>query len=112
VHQQLEVVAQLEYAVRARRGERFMTVAVRVDNVRVRVARLGFRRDDADADADGGDAHDDAMDGERHFPSRLRLWVGPRFGASYAIGPSLGRSTGNPEQDVETTRTPPPAPRS
>lgn len=105
VHQQLEVVAQLEYAVRARRGERFMTVAVRVDNVRVRVARLGFRRDDADADADGGDAHDDAMDGERHFPSRLRLWVGPRFGASYATGPSLGRSTGNPEQDVETTRT-------
>uniref|UniRef100_A0A0E0D1A0 Uncharacterized protein n=1 Tax=Oryza meridionalis TaxID=40149 RepID=A0A0E0D1A0_9ORYZ len=103
VHQQLEVVAQLEYAARARGGERFMTVAVRVDNVRVRVARLGFRRDDVDAGADGVD--DDAMDGERHFPSRLRLWVGPRFGASYATGPSLGRSTGNPEQDVETTRS-------
>ncbi|KAF0918757.1 hypothetical protein E2562_026066 [Oryza meyeriana var. granulata] len=102
VHQQLEVVAQLEYAVRAR-DRKFMTVGVRVDNIRVRVARLGFRKDDADAGGENVD--DDAMEGERHFPSRLRLWVGPRFGASYATGPSLGRSTGNPERDVEMTRT-------
>ncbi|RLN42145.1 uncharacterized protein C2845_PM01G18610 [Panicum miliaceum] len=82
VHQQLEAVAQLEYAV----------------------------RDDAGGADDDDDAQDDAagadvMDGERHFPSRIRIWVGPRFGASYATGPSLGRSTGNPERDVEMTRT-------
>ncbi|OEL33818.1 hypothetical protein BAE44_0005163 [Dichanthelium oligosanthes] len=100
VHQQLEAVAQLEYAVRVR-DRRFLTVSVRVDNVRVRLARLAFRKDDDDA----GDAGDDVMDGECHFPSRIRLWVGPRFGAAYATGPSLGRSTGNPERDVEMTRT-------
>uniref|UniRef100_A0A0D9VVI8 Uncharacterized protein n=1 Tax=Leersia perrieri TaxID=77586 RepID=A0A0D9VVI8_9ORYZ len=106
VHQQLEVVAQLEYAVSAREYGRFMTVGVRVDNVRVRVARLGFRKDGHGEDVDNYDYDDDeVMDGERHFPSRLRLWVGPRFGASYATGPSLGRSTGNPERDVEMTRT-------
>ncbi|TKV95470.1 hypothetical protein SEVIR_9G365100v4 [Setaria viridis] len=109
VHQQLEAVVQLEYAVRVRDG-RFLAVSVRVDNVRVRVARLAFRKDDEDAgggatDDDAEDAGDDVMDGERHFPSRIRLWVGPRFGASYATGPSLGRSTGNPERDVEMTRT-------
>ncbi|CAN6289081.1 unnamed protein product [Urochloa humidicola] len=99
VHQQLEAVAQLEHAVRARAGGggRFLAVSVRVDNLRLRVARLAFRKDDDD--------DDDAMDGECHFPSRIRLWVGPRFGASYATGPSLGRSTGNPERDVEMTRT-------
>ncbi|CAN6312270.1 unnamed protein product [Urochloa humidicola] len=103
VHQQLEAVAQLEYAVRVGGGGRFLAVSVRVDNVRVRVARLAFRNDD---DAGAGDAEaDEVMDGERHFPSRIRLWVGPRFGASYATGPSLGRSTGNPERDVEMTRT-------
>jgi len=101
VHQQLEAVAQLEYAVRAR-DRRFLAVSVRVDNVRVRVARLAFRKDD---DAGGGGDDDDVLDGERHFPSRIRIWVGPRFGASYATGPSLGRSTGNPERDVEMTRT-------
>ncbi|RLN17598.1 uncharacterized protein C2845_PM02G22750 [Panicum miliaceum] len=107
VHQQLEAVAQLEYAVRVR-DRRFLTVSVRVDNVRVRVARLAFRKDD---DAGGADDDEDAcggadvMDSERHFPSRIRIWVGPRFGASYATGPSLGRSTGNPERDVEMTRT-------
>jgi len=101
VHQQLEAVAQLEYEVRVR-NRRFLTVSVRVDNVRVRVARLAFRKDD---DAGGGGDDDDVLDGERHFPSRIRIWVGPRFGASYATGPSLGRSTGNPERDVEMTRT-------
>ncbi|XP_062211608.1 uncharacterized protein LOC133912735 [Phragmites australis] len=105
VHQQLETVAQLEYAVHMR-DKRFITVSVRVDNVRVRVARLGFRKDDAEANnEEDADADADDMDGERHFPSRIRLWVGPRFGASYATGPSLGRSTGNPERDVEMTRT-------
>ncbi|CAL4940074.1 unnamed protein product [Urochloa decumbens] len=98
VHQQLEAVAQLEYAVRVRGGGRFLAVSVRVDNLRVRVARLAFRKDD-------GDAEDDVMDGECHFPSRIRLYVGPLLGASYATGPSLGRSTGNPERDVEMTRT-------
>ncbi|XP_006664886.1 uncharacterized protein LOC102708677 [Oryza brachyantha] len=101
-HQQLEVVAHLEYAICAR-NKRFMTISVRVDNVRVRVARLGLRKDETDTG--GEDVDDDAMDSERHFPSRLRLWVGPRFGASYATGPSLGRSTGNPERHVEMTRT-------
>ena len=102
VHQQLEAVAQLEYEVRVR-NRRFLTVSVRVDNVRVRVARLAFRKDDAGGADDADDA--DVMDGERHFPSRIRIWVGPRFGASYTTGPSLGRSTGNPERDVEMTRT-------
>ncbi|KAJ1280885.1 hypothetical protein BS78_04G266400 [Paspalum vaginatum] len=104
VHQQLEAVAQLEYTVRVRDG-RFVAVSVRVDNVRVRVARLAFRKDGDDA---GGtskeDEEDAAMDGESYFPSRVRVWVGPRFGASYATGPSLGRSTGNPDRDVEMTR--------
>uniref|UniRef100_A0ACD5XYY2 Uncharacterized protein n=1 Tax=Avena sativa TaxID=4498 RepID=A0ACD5XYY2_AVESA len=90
---------QLEYAVRVR-GKRFISVGVRVDNIRVRVVRLGYRKNDADA-TEG----DDVMDGETHFPSRIRLWVGPRFGSSYATGPSLGRSTGNPEREVEMTRT-------
>lgn len=102
VHQQLEVVAQLEYAVSVR-DKRFISVGVRVDNIRVRVVRLGYRKNDTDATE--GDVGDDVMDGERHFPSRIRLWVGPRFGSSYATGPSLGRSTGNPEREVEMTRT-------
>ncbi|WVZ73818.1 hypothetical protein U9M48_022083 [Paspalum notatum var. saurae] len=101
VHQQLEAVAQLEYAVRVRDG-RFVSVSVRVDNVRVRVARLAFRKDEDGASKE--DEEDAAMDGESYFPSRIRVWVGPRFGASYATGPSLGRSTGNPERDVEMTR--------
>ncbi|CAN6300472.1 unnamed protein product [Urochloa humidicola] len=100
VHQQLEAVAQLEYAVRLRGGGRFLAVSVRVDDVRVRVVRLAFQND-----ADAGCGDDDVMDGERHFPLRIRLWVGPRYGASYATGPSLSRSTGNPERDVEMTRT-------
>jgi hypothetical protein len=103
VHQQLEVVAQLEYAVSVR-DKRFISVGVRVDNIRARVVRLGYRKNGADAEGDVDD-DDDVMDGERHFPSRIRLWVGPRFGSSYATGPSLGRSTGNPERDVEMTRT-------
>uniref|UniRef100_A0ACD5XPU0 Uncharacterized protein n=1 Tax=Avena sativa TaxID=4498 RepID=A0ACD5XPU0_AVESA len=96
VHQQLEAVVHLEYAVSVR-DKRFISVGVRVDNIRVRVVRLGYRKNN--------DADDDVMDGERHFPSRIRLWVGPRFGSSYATGPSLGRSTGNPEREVEMTRT-------
>ncbi|CAL4915023.1 unnamed protein product [Urochloa decumbens] len=102
VHQQLEAVAQLEYAVRVRGGGRYLGVSVRLDNVRVRVARLAFRKDGDDAEDAGSD---NVMDSECHFPSRIRIWVGPRFGTSYATGPSLGRSTGNPERDVEMTRT-------
>jgi hypothetical protein len=48
VHQQLEVVAQLEYAVSVR-DKRFIGVGVRVDNIRVRVVRLGYRKKDAEA---------------------------------------------------------------
>ncbi|KAM3406795.1 hypothetical protein ACQJBY_000703 [Aegilops geniculata] len=104
VHQQLEAVAQVEYAVTAR-GDSFIVVGVRVDNIRVRVVRLGYGKK-SDTGTEEDDVDDDhVLDGERHFPSRIRLWVGPRFGSSYATGPSLGRSTGNPEREVETTRT-------
>lgn len=106
VHQQLEAVAHVEYTVSVR-GDSFIVVGVRVDNIRVRVVRLGYRKNgDTDTTGTEEDVDDDhVLDGERHFPSRIRLWVGPRFGSSYATGPSLGRSTGNPEREVETTRT-------
>ncbi|XP_037484206.1 uncharacterized protein LOC119363010 [Triticum dicoccoides] len=104
VHQQLEAVAQVEYAVSVR-DNGFIVVGVHVDNIRVRVVRLGYsKKDDTGTGEDDVD-DDHVLDGERHFPSRIRLWVGPRFGSSYATGPSLGRSTGNPEREVETTRT-------
>ncbi|OAY67615.1 hypothetical protein ACMD2_05216 [Ananas comosus] len=118
-HQQLEAAVQLEYSV-SMRDPRFILVGVRVVNIRVHVARLGCgtrgdhdhreedeeeETDDDDDDEEETDDDDDDVDGERHFPSRIRVWVGPEPGAAYATGPSLGRSTGNPEREVETTRT-------
>ncbi|VAH13679.1 unnamed protein product [Triticum turgidum subsp. durum] len=104
VHQQLEAVVQVEYAVTVH-GDSFIVVGVRVDNIRVRVVRLGYRKKGGTGTQEDDVDDDHVLDGERHFPSRIRLWVGPRFGSSYATGPSLGRSTGNPEREVETTRT-------
>ncbi|CAL9174832.1 unnamed protein product [Musa hybrid cultivar] len=95
-HQQLEAVVQLESRV-CMRDPRFIRVSVRVDSVRLNVVRLRFgRRNDVD---------DGVLEAERHFPSRARVWVGPELGSSYATGPSLGRSSGNREQEVEATRT-------
>ncbi|KAG1342016.1 hypothetical protein COCNU_05G002450 [Cocos nucifera] len=96
-HQQLEAVVQLEYTV-CMRDPRFIKIGVRVDNIRLHVVRLRFGRKNE------GEESDDVED-ERHFPSRVRLWVGPEAGSAYATGPSLGRSSGNPEREVETVRT-------
>ncbi|XP_058190234.1 uncharacterized protein LOC131307631 [Rhododendron vialii] len=90
-HQQLEAVVQLEYTVRFTDG--FILVNARVDNVRVHVAKLGFNENG-----------DDYYAGEKHFPSRIRLWVGPETGSSYVSGLSLGRSTDNMEREMETQR--------
>jgi hypothetical protein len=67
------------------RDRRFLTVSVRVDNVRVRVARLTFENDDAGGMGTNAAAAEDAtgadiMDDERHFPSRIQIWVGPLRG--------------------------------
>ncbi|WOK92322.1 hypothetical protein Cni_G01013 [Canna indica] len=104
-HQQLEAVVQLEYTV-CMRDPRFIRVSVRVDNIRLHVVRLWFgRRKDVDDGVEAGSEEDDIVEAERHFPSRARVWVGPALGSSYAAGPSLGRSSGNPEREVEATRT-------
>ncbi|KAG6470864.1 hypothetical protein ZIOFF_071944 [Zingiber officinale] len=98
-HQQLEAVVQLEYTV-CLRDPRFIRVSVRVDNVRLHVVRLRFgrRKDEVGKE-------EQEVDAELHFPSRARVWVGPELGASYATGPSLGRSSGNPERELEAART-------
>ncbi|KAF5751168.1 hypothetical protein HS088_TW02G00178 [Tripterygium wilfordii] len=90
-HQQLEAVIQLEYSVMFHDG--YIQVNARVDNLRFHVAKLGFRQND---DVEYGE--------ERHFPSRVRVWVGPEVGATYVGGLSLGRSTGNAEKEVEMHR--------
>lgn len=87
-HHQLEAHVQLEYTVGFYDG--FIRVNTRVDNMRLHVARLGFKHGD---DVDFVD--------EKHFPSRARVWVGPEIGASYVAGLSLGRSTENNEREVE-----------
>ncbi|KAK7280302.1 hypothetical protein RJT34_25364 [Clitoria ternatea] len=86
-HQQLEAHVQIEYSVGFHDG--FIQVRARVDNVRLHVARLGFNQDD---DVDFIE--------EKHFPSRVRVWVGPEIGATYVAGLSLGRSTENKESEV------------
>ncbi|KAF3435500.1 hypothetical protein FNV43_RR22589 [Rhamnella rubrinervis] len=88
-HQQLEVVIQLEYSVGFYAG--YIQVDARVDNLRLHVVKLGYNRND---DVDYGE--------EKHFPSRIRVWVGPEVGASYVSGLSLGRSTDNGEKEVVT----------
>ncbi|KAK7343496.1 hypothetical protein VNO77_12280 [Canavalia gladiata] len=87
-HHQLEAHVQLEYTVGFHDG--FIQVRARVDNIRLHVARLGFNQND---DVDFIE--------EKHFPSRVRIWVGPEIGAAYVAGLSLGRSTENRESEVE-----------
>lgn len=87
-HQQLEAVIQLEYSVRFNDG--FIQVSARVDNLRFHMAKLGFNKNE-----------DDTYVKERHFPSRIRVWVGPEAGANYVTSLSLGRSTDNVEKEVE-----------
>ncbi|XVE49268.1 hypothetical protein DITRI_Ditri01bG0069300 [Diplodiscus trichospermus] len=91
-HQQLEAVIQLEYSVGF--YDSYIQVNARVDNLRFHVAKLGFSKKDDDVD------HFD----ERHFPSRIRFWVGPEVGSTYVSGLSLGRSTNNGEREVKTQR--------
>ncbi|GJY59556.1 hypothetical protein Tco_0459448 [Tanacetum coccineum] len=90
-HQQLEVVVQLEYSVEFK--ENYILVNARVDNIRVHVAKLGFNKDE-----------ENVYMNERHFPSRVRVWVGPEAGSSYVTGLSLGRSTDNNEKEIETQK--------
>ncbi|KAK7269894.1 hypothetical protein RIF29_22685 [Crotalaria pallida] len=92
-HQQLEAHVQLEYTVGFFDG--FIQVRARVDNIRLHVARLGYNQND-----------DDEVDfvDEKHFPSRVRVWVGPEIGANYVGGLSLGRSTENNEREVEVQK--------
>ncbi|KAI4298521.1 hypothetical protein L6164_032071 [Bauhinia variegata] len=87
-HQQLEALVQLEYTVGFCEG--CIQVNARVDNIRLHVAKLGFKKDD---DVDFPD--------EKQFPSRVRIWVGPEIGATYVSGLSLGRFTENEERQVE-----------
>jgi hypothetical protein len=87
-HHQLEAHVQLEYTVGFFDG--FIQVNARVDNIRLHVARLGFKHGDEVEFAE-----------EKHFPSRARVWVGPEIGATYVAGLSLGRSTENNEREVE-----------
>ncbi|XP_027102768.1 uncharacterized protein [Coffea arabica] len=91
-HQQLEAVIQLEYKVEF--CDAFIRVHALVDNIRLHVVKLGFKSKESGDD-------DDVLRNERHFPSRVRVWVGPEIGASYVGGLSLGRSTGNVEREVE-----------
>ncbi|KAI4367132.1 hypothetical protein MLD38_022902 [Melastoma candidum] len=93
-HQQLEVVVQLEYSVRFHDG--YIRVSARIDNVRLHVVRLGLGNDNNDSEM--------SFANERHFPSRVRVWVGPEEGARYVGGLTLGRSTGNVSREVETER--------
>ncbi|XWS68086.1 hypothetical protein CRYUN_Cryun04dG0060100 [Craigia yunnanensis] len=91
-HQQLEAVIQLEYSVGFNDG--YIQVNTRVDNLRFHVAKLGFSKKEDDMD----------YFDERHFPSRIRVWVGPEVGSTYVSGLSLGRPTNNGEREVETQR--------
>ncbi|XVE93453.1 hypothetical protein REPUB_Repub01dG0194000 [Reevesia pubescens] len=91
-HQQLEAVIQLEYSVGFYDG--YIQVNARIDNLRFHVAKLGSSKKEDDMD----------YFDERHFPSRIRVWVGPEVGSSYVSGSSLGRSTNNGEREVETQR--------
>lgn len=64
-----------------------------MDNIRLHVVKLGFKKGDNDEGYFGE---------ERHFPSRARLWVGPEVGATYVGGFSLGQSTNNAGREFET----------
>ncbi|XP_054786212.1 uncharacterized protein LOC129292646 [Prosopis cineraria] len=88
-HQQLEALVQLEYSVTYHDG--FIQVRARVDNIRLNVAKLGFKNQNDEAE----------YGEEKHFPSRVRIWVGPEVGATYVGGLSLSRSTENTDREVE-----------
>ncbi|KAK9109315.1 hypothetical protein Sjap_017375 [Stephania japonica] len=88
-HQQLEVVVQLEYSVHFH--ESHIQVVARVDNMRFHLVKLGFVKDEEEGD----------FVEERYYVSRFRVWVGPEVGATYVGGLSLGRSTENPEGEME-----------
>ncbi|XAR52881.1 hypothetical protein NMG60_11021200 [Bertholletia excelsa] len=90
-HQLLEALVQLEYTIKFTDG--FILVNAHVDNIRIHVGRLGFGRQE------GGDFAD-----ERHFPSRIRVWVGPEVGSTFVGSVSLGRSTDNVEREIELQR--------
>lgn len=92
-HQQLEAVIQLEYTVKFH--DNFIQVNARVDNLRIHVVKLGFKKN----------SDDENLLDEKHFPSRIRVWVGPEIGAGYVGGLSLGRSTGNMEREMEMQKT-------
>ncbi|KAK9077200.1 hypothetical protein SSX86_005536 [Deinandra increscens subsp. villosa] len=92
-HQQIEVVIQLEYSIEVK--DNFILVKARVDNIRVHVAKLGFNKNE----------ENNIYMYERHFPSRVRVWVGPESGASYVTSLTLGRSTDNIEKETETEKT-------
>ncbi|XP_073024785.1 LOW QUALITY PROTEIN: uncharacterized protein [Primulina eburnea] len=87
-HQQLEAVIQLEYTVGFH--ENYVQVNARVDNLRLHVGNLGFKKDE-----------DKILLEEKYFPSRIQMWVGPEAGAGYVGGLSLGRSTDNVEREME-----------
>lgn len=91
-HQQLEVVIQMEYKVGFYDG--YIQVHARVDNIRLHVVKLGFKKSDVD----------DGFLDEKYFPSRARVWVGPEIGANYLSGLSLGRATDNVEKEVEVEK--------
>ncbi|KAK4747822.1 hypothetical protein SAY87_014408 [Trapa incisa] len=91
-HQQLEAVIQMEYSVKFYEG--YIQVTARVDNIRLHVVKLGFKK--------GDDNEEGHLAEERHFPSRARLWVGPEVGATYVGGFSLGQSTNNVGRELET----------
>ncbi|KAG6576934.1 hypothetical protein SDJN03_24508, partial [Cucurbita argyrosperma subsp. sororia] len=90
-HQQLEAVVQFEYSVRYHDG--YVHVGTRVDNIRLHVARLAL-----------GSVDDVEYAEERHFVSRVRVWVGPEVGANYVGAVSLGRSTENAEREVKVQK--------
>lgn len=91
-HQQLEAVIQLEYSVNFHDG--YIQVNTRVNNLRFHVLKLGFSKNDIDV----------GYIDERHFPSRIRVWIGPEIGSTYIASLTLGRSTENIEKEVKTQR--------
>lgn len=97
-HQLLEAVVQYEYTISY--TEHCIQVCIRLDNIRIHVTRLGFNRYD-----DEKKGEDEFLD-ERHFPSRVRVFLGPVSGpGNYLSGLSLGRSTNNNgERKVEVQK--------
>jgi len=91
-HRHLEAVIRFEYSDGLYNG--FLQVNACVDNMRLHVVKLGFNESD-----------DMDFANERHFSSRIRVWIRPEVGATYVAGVSLGRSTNNEEKEVEVQKT-------